>query len=94
MRRIILLVTVAAITAAMMAASAMPAMAAVFPEKPQGKPIAAGNVSNDPPGKGPDGIGNVGAGAFLQNQPECTGAEVFVHGHANDFDGRAGHCEV
>jgi hypothetical protein len=76
----------------MMAVSAMPAMAAVFPEQPtKGKPTAAGDITNDPPGKGPNGTGSVGAAAFLE-EPNCTGAEVFVFGRAGG-DGRGGHCQ-
>jgi len=69
MRRIFLLVTAAAIVAAMLAASAMPAMAFVSgdvpsstdpatspPEPPAGKPFAAGSILNDPPG---DAVGPI-----------------------------------
>jgi hypothetical protein len=74
-RRMILALLVAAFMAAVMATSAVPAMAAVSPENPRGKPIAAGDIFLDPPGQGPTGRGSVGATV----NPCTGGADVFNH---------------
>jgi hypothetical protein len=80
-RRMILVLAAAALMAAMMALSAMPAVAESLKGTGGGKPIASGQIFEPRHN-----------GGIVFHKPTCT--QTFVHGNAgpNGGDGQGGNC--
>ena len=81
LRRMILVLAAAALMAAMMALSAMPAVAENVKRPGGGKPIASGQIFEPRHN-----------GGIVFHKPTCT--QTFVHGNAgpNGGDGQGGNC--